>query len=201
MTEESLENNSTFESQWPKKTLVREQLQNATSTPQPTRQRPESATRTTDGLYLGQMSSEVRKEATLELQRQAISWGSGEAFEDGMENEVSQTVDFMIQYYSTAAVDALRDLYFSGQLRPVYFAEALLWLGQIEDPFSHDARFSFLLTCLLEKDLRVRSAAAIALASLEDERAAASIAREARTEENPLLRRRLEKVAAVLGSI
>lgn len=138
-------------------------------------------------------------EAELDLTRLVHSIEE-QAFEDGVENDLSRGVERLIKRYGTATIDALSRLYFSGVVSPAILSEGLLWLGQIEDDESYESRFCFLVYCLRDDEPAVRSSAALGLAFLEDPRAVPYLRREARVERIDLLRSRLEKVADELSA-
>ena len=137
-------------------------------------------------------------EAELELRR-ALNLVQDDVFEDGVENEVSRAVPRLVACFGSAAVEATARLYLDRLLAPDIMSEVLRWLGHVEDEASSEACFWFLIYCLRDSDPRVRSAAALGLASLEDARAVPYLQREAQVERIGLLRSRLEKVADELG--
>ena len=133
-------------------------------------------------------------EAERELQRMANLAGD-EVFEDGVENEVSRTVPTLVARFGSAAVDATARLYLDGLLPTGITCEVLRWLGRVEHDASQETRFWFLIYCLRDGDPRVRSASALALASLEDHHAVKYLRRQRLAEPVGLLRARFEKVA------
>ena len=105
-------------------------------------------------------------------------------FEDGMRNPVADAVESLVDDYGAQAFDALRASYLKGQLSASTTEEVLLWLGHMLDRPTGEARFSMFVFFLTERDLRVKEAAATALAALGDPRAAPFLQREAN---NPAL--------------
>lgn len=138
-------------------------------------------------------------EADLELRR-TLNSVPDELFEDGVENELSRAIPRLIARFGDAAVQAVARLYLARMVPHDIMSEVLRWLGRVEDEASCDARFWFLIYCLQDDNLTVRSAAALGLASLEDVRAVPYLRREAGAEPTGLLRCRLEKVANELGA-
>jgi hypothetical protein len=133
-------------------------------------------------------------EAELELRR-TLNLVDDEVFEDGVENEVSRAIPLLVACFGSAAVEATARLYLDHIMTPGIISEVLRWLGRVEHAASHETRFWFLIYCLRDDDPRVRSAAALGLASLEDDRAAKYLQRQAQVEPVDLLRSRLEKLA------
>jgi len=133
-------------------------------------------------------------EAERELQRMANLAGD-EVFEDGVENEVSRAIPPLVARFGSAAIEAVARLYLGHAIAGDVVSEVLRWIGAADHEASRDSRFWFLVYCLRDGDSRVRSAAALGLASLEDARAVPYLRREAQVEGVGLLRSRLEKVA------
>jgi hypothetical protein len=156
-------------------------------------------------------STESRKQDPAALERaqieaeaefvRLIQSTDDEAFEAGVENELSLGIERMIQQYGPQGVYAIGSLYLSGTMSPTMLAEALPWLGQVEDDTTHEPIYWFLVYCLRDGHPWVRSSAALGLASMEDSRAAPYLRREARTESIRLLQSRLQKVADELASL
>ena len=125
-----------------------------------------------------------------------------EVFEDGIDNELSRTIQRLLRDYGAAVIYALSDLYLARLLDSELFSEILPWLGRTEsrDRIDHEARFWSLAYSLRDADPSIRSSAALGLASLEDVRAAPLLRRQAESENIELLRRRLAKAADELSA-
>lgn len=123
---------------------------------------------------------------------------SDEIFEDGIYNLVSHNIQHLVLRYGKAALDALDKAYLSRSLPDRILSESLLWLGRLDHPASHEARYAMFLYYLREIDLTIKSSAALALGSLGDPRAAPFLQREAENMNVPLLKREFELLASEL---
>ena len=194
--------NESFTIKWPNiKTIVRQRPETSTHERTEFPAHEEAGGRASTALYFGGPSAASIAEAALSLAHLSKSWGGGEPFEDGIDNEVSRDIEWLVMHYKTAAIDALRDSIDAHEIRPHIVSEVLLWLGQIDDPYTRESRFYLLLSCLKDEESWIRSSAAVALASIEDYRAAGSMARQAAREENAMLRARLESIALELEQL
>jgi hypothetical protein len=124
-----------------------------------------------------------------------------EAFEDGVETELSRGASYLLERYGAHAARAMSDLYLAGLLKPVILSELLPWLGRADetDSIDHETRFWLLVYSLRDSHPFVRSGAALGLAALGDRRAVPYLRREAQTESIGLLRDRLISVADELS--
>lgn len=137
-------------------------------------------------------------EAELEVARLARN-AQSEIFEDGIDNEVSASIEALIARFGSSLVDAISAQYLFGQLPRNVMAECLRWLGRVDHPLSRNSRFWFLVYCLRDDDSTVRSASALGLASLEEVRAVPYLNRAAESEPIDLLKARIGKVADELA--
>jgi hypothetical protein len=123
-----------------------------------------------------------------------------ESFEPGMENEISNHMESLVQRYGDRLIQALQFLYLTRSADISILGEALVWLGRSQDSSTRDARFWFLVWCLYRSEPSVRSSAALGLEALNDTRAAFYLNQRARVEPFKLLRARLERAASELTS-
>lgn len=117
-----------------------------------------------------------------------LQLGEDEVFEDGMLTPFSRGVAVFIELFGREAIRAIREAWISGRFKPEPLAEALRVAGRIEDPETQDQRLLLLAEALNHHSPRVRDAAVLGMASLEDKRALGYLDRAARQENLPELR-------------
>ena len=91
-----------------------------------------------------------------------------EIFHDGMDNEFSRRLRDAIACHGNAAIKALETLLHAPGSSTEASEEALRVLGDIEDTRTHAARLALLLRALESPNARIRDAASIGLAALDD---------------------------------
>jgi hypothetical protein len=124
-----------------------------------------------------------------------------EIFEDGMESNFTRGLSTLVEGHGADAIVVLARLTKSGNRNDEIAAETLRWAGRLDDPSSYEARLSLLERSLGDDSARVRDAAAVALASMDDKHALpalrAAIAREKYAE----LRDDMEQILAQLEGV
>lgn len=93
-----------------------------------------------------------------------------EYFEDGVETDFSRSVIQLVEQYRDDAIKALQSMISRDLLAPKLVAEALCWLGQVEEPASHIKRRELLQENLGHRSPYIRDGAMVGLAYLEDPR-------------------------------
>ena len=124
-----------------------------------------------------------------------------EIFEDGMESDFSKGLLRLVEQYGAEAIVALTRLIESENTNAEIAAETLRWVGRLDHPSSYETRLSLLERSLGDDSARVRDAASVALASMDDEHALpalrAAIAREKYAE----LREDMQQILAQLEGV
>jgi hypothetical protein len=121
-----------------------------------------------------------------------------EYFEDGMESEFSRGLIRLIGEYGEKAVIELAFLILHDQVNAEIAAEALRWLGHMEDRRSYQRRLWLLERNLFTSSVRIRDGAVLGLTSLDDPHAIRYLRRAMNQEPYPELRRDMEQVLAQL---
>lgn len=98
----------------------------------------------------------------------AFSNALDERFEDGMESEFSRTLISLIQTYGNAAVSALEAVLSEEQINAEVAEEALRWLGAVDHQESYKYRLWILQNGLRSPSARIRDAAGLGLAAMDD---------------------------------
>lgn len=94
-----------------------------------------------------------------------------EAFEDGMESQFSKSLISYIKRYGNAAVQVLTEYVLSKHVNAEIASEILRWIGHIEDVSTIESRLWLLGRSLLSPSSRVRDAATLGIAFLNDPQA------------------------------
>lgn len=130
------------------------------------------------------------------LVREAVD----EVFTDGMESVFSHRLTRTIEDYGDTAVLAIEKLMGLDQVNVEVAGEILRQLGSMEDPRAHHSRLAILVANLLSPDPRIRDAASLGLAALDDPEAISDIQKALDREPSSLLRRNLKLVMDQLQS-
>ena len=91
-----------------------------------------------------------------------------EVFVDGMESALSKGINVAVETFGESAVTAIEKLLGTDGANVEVVGEILRQLGSIEDPWTHYRRLSILTDNLKSTDPRIRDAAAIGIAALDD---------------------------------
>ncbi len=121
-----------------------------------------------------------------------------EYFEDGVESAFSRSLVRFIAANGLLGLDALAKLILSGRRDPVTVAEALRWIGRIDDPASYGQRLWLLERCLHDTHQEIRDGACLGLASFDDPTAIVYVHKALEVESITELRQALEHLSAQL---
>lgn len=114
-----------------------------------------------------------------------------EIFHDGMDSEFSRRLRDAIARHGDAAIEALETLLLAPGSSTEASEEALRVLGDVEDARTHAARLALLLCALESPSARIRDAASIGLAALDDPAAIDGLRRAVEAERSAWLRTNL----------
>lgn len=123
-----------------------------------------------------------------------------EDFEDGVESAFATDLGRIVREYRVTAVEALATLIVSERGNAAVASEALRWIARIEDPESYAFRLWLLERSLLSSSSRVRDAAALGIASLDDPHAIPQLRTAINAEQCVELRQDMEQVLEQLES-
>lgn len=126
--------------------------------------------------------------------RRLIADSSDEIFMDGMESRLSAGLKHLIGIAGRFAVSEIRSLMDSGELDIETIGEILRVLGAYDDQASHTSRLSILLDYLESHDPRIRDAALLGLASLDDTSAICALKKALEKEPVAELREDLQEI-------
>jgi hypothetical protein len=119
-------------------------------------------------------------------------------FEDGMESPFSAELSALVEHDGNRAVQALAGLLIGELIDAEVAAEALRWLGLINDPETADTRRWLLERCLWLSSARVRDGALLGLAFMDEADSLPSLMRAMQREVVPELRDDMQQVIAQL---
>lgn len=117
-----------------------------------------------------------------------------EVFEDGVESEFTRGVRSIIVKGGESAVDALTSIVFYRSVNEGLAAESLELLGRMNERITHGRRLWLLESALFSNSARIRDAASLGLASLDDPHAIPYIRKAIEEEHCNELREDLEQV-------
>jgi hypothetical protein len=120
--------------------------------------------------------------------------GQDESFEDGMESQFSTNLLLLMNRYNEVAIEILVYLIIGERVNPVVAAEALRWVGRINDSSSHRRRRWLLERALTSPHSRVRDGAALGLAFMDDPAAIPSLRYAVEREDIDMLRQDMTQV-------
>ena len=115
-----------------------------------------------------------------------------EVFHDGQESKFGAAVTAVISEYGRNAVRAVEKILETTSVNIEVAGELLRVLGMIEDRFTQHQRLMLLVNQLKSDDARVRDAASLGLAALEDPRAIPALELALQDETNPFVRPEFE---------
>lgn len=118
-------------------------------------------------------STRIRTQADKTIEQQFLSLFANacdEVFEDGMDSAFSRGFIALTRKYGDRAFETLADLIIGERVNPEVAAEALRWLGYIENPFplSYVYRLWLLARALQCSSATVRDGAILGLAAIDD---------------------------------
>lgn len=117
-----------------------------------------------------------------------------ERFEDGIETEFSKGLTAVIKAYGNIAIQEIVSLILYRRTNSEVAGEALRWIGQIEDPTTHRFRLWLLEQSLNSSSARIRDAASLGLASLDDPQSIPALQQAIEKEPYTELREDMEQV-------
>ena len=123
-----------------------------------------------------------------------------DVFFDGMESELSRQLMFAVETYEHIAIRAIDRLLDLNQTDVEAVGEILRQLGSMENTLTHASRLTILINKLQSSDPRIRDAASLGLAALDDSAAISAIQSALERESYPELRESLELVRDQLQS-
>jgi hypothetical protein len=123
-----------------------------------------------------------------------------ENFEAGMESPFSHELEELVKSYGAAPLRESARLIDEEKLGANVLAEALRWLGLMDDRNTEDERLQLLTRCLRHQSPIVRDSATLGLTYMEDPRAIAPITEAIRTETVSELREDMVAALAELTS-
>jgi hypothetical protein len=115
-------------------------------------------------------------------------------FDDGMETDFSKRLQELVRSCGPLSKDILARLLEDPTVSTEVLAEALRWLGRMEDESTRPARLWLLERALTAEDPSIRDGAVLGLASLDDPSAIRDLTRAAQREVMPSLQRDIEQV-------
>jgi hypothetical protein len=119
-------------------------------------------------------------------------------FEDGMHNEFSRELIALTKHYGEQSRGILSKLLDDQRVSRDVLAEAMRWLGQMDDPSSREMRLWLLERGLTASSAAVRDGATVGLAALGDPRASRYLAGAMNLERYPELRKDMQQVLEYL---
>ena len=117
-----------------------------------------------------------------------------EVFEDGMDSRFSNGLIHVIRTHGTEAVGALERLICTDGVNPEVAAEALAWIGRMDDEQTHQVRLSLLERTLESPNVCIRDGASIGIESMDDPAVIGSLRKAIDREQCGLLRQNLMDV-------
>ena len=120
--------------------------------------------------------------------------GKREHFEDGMESRFSCSLTEFILENGDAGVHIVGGLIYSGSVNVGVGEEALRWIGHMEHPETYSSRIFWSERCLFSAHPRIRDAAGLALASMDNTTAIPALKRAIGYESHTILKSDLQQV-------
>lgn len=124
--------------------------------------------------------------------------GEFESFDFGRESNFSRQIVDFVKEQGKKAVSALDDFFAESRWNPELVAESLLWLGDMDDPATHEARRELLLGALTNKSIVIRADAITAVEFLADPRTISAMQEALGRESVPELKNDLEQAIRFL---
>ena len=118
----------------------------------------------------------------------------GEVFADGMDSAFSCKLRLIIRTSGDLAMRVIDRMMQFERVNVEVAGEVLRQVGSIADPRTHHSRLALLLRQLESSDPRIRDAASIGIAAMDDPAVSESIRKAVEQERSPLLRRNLQLV-------
>ena len=115
-----------------------------------------------------------------------------EVFEDGMDSDFSNSLIHIIRTHGIVAVGALEEIIYTDGVNPEVAAEALVWVGRMDDEQTHRARLSLMEGALESSNVCIRDGASLGIGAMDDPAAMGSLRNAIGRERCGLLRQNLE---------
>ena len=144
-----------------------------------------------------QLNSTVQRQRSATILRifiDLLQHTRDEIFEDGMESPFSRELLYNIARFGNEGVEILTELILSEQANPEVTSEALRWMGSMDDPSTHRSRLSLLERSLRSFFPKIRDAAILGIAFLNDPAAIPALELALRTEPVEELRQDMAQV-------
>lgn len=129
---------------------------------------------------------------------QIVREATDQVFLDGMESPFSRQLSLAIKVFGYVAIQSIERMLTSGEDNAEVFGELLRQLGSVEDPLTHHGRLMILIDNLQAPDPRIRDAAALGIAALDDPTALIAVQAALYHEASPNLRDNLNLVIGQL---
>ena len=120
-------------------------------------------------------------------------------FHDGMTSDFSRELHRIVQKYGVPSIVALEKVLRGASVGVA--EEALMQIGYIEDKKTHNRRLALLERALESPDTRIRDAASVGIATMEDPAAIESLQRALDNEPYELLQKNIKDVLVHLQDI
>lgn len=132
------------------------------------------------------------------LARQCINDAANEVFMDGMDSVFSRQVTALVTKHGDAAVSVLDHLLGTGGISAEVSGETLRILGSVDNDVSYFSRLRLLVEQLKSPDPRIRDAASLGLASLDEPMSLPALLEAYKVEKSELVQRNIGLVIAQL---
>ena len=129
---------------------------------------------------------------------QIIREATEQVFLDGMESTFSRQLSWAIKIFGYVAIQSIERVLTSGEGNAEVLGEILRQLGSVEDPLTQHGRLTILIDNLQAPDPRIRDAAALGIAALDDPTALSTVQTALDRETSPKLRNNLNLVIGQL---
>lgn len=133
------------------------------------------------------------------LMENIFSAARNEVFEDGMESQFSKELVSLIWKHGQVAILEAARLIASEKVDPIVAAEALKWVGRINDGKTHSFRLWLLKRGLTSSNAQVRDGAGLGLSFLGDPEAIQALSQAASIEQSPELKSDLKQIIEQLS--
>lgn len=130
----------------------------------------------------------------IRLMQEAFDLSIEETFEDGVQGDFSTKLMGMIEQFGSIAISAMEQIARRDNKHIEASAEALRWIGLIDNPPTHNHRLRLLMKSLDSKWPAMRDAAILGISYLDDPKAKDALVRAMEQEPIPSLRDDIESV-------
>lgn len=137
-------------------------------------------------------TSVSNQEMLVDMLRELFHRANYEVFEDGMDSDFSNNLNRTIRDFGVAAISALERMISADHVNPEVAAEALIWVGRMDDEATQHTRLTMLERALESSNVCIRDAASIGIGAMDDPAAISSLRRAIDREQCGLLRQNLK---------